>query len=186
MLHALRELAVWRSAHARAGITALDQITDQTLNGTNLAVLIWDRIVIYFAAADLYAGNRDISATDQGLDRALEKDTAADEARRVALAAVADLRSLAAPNDGATGSADRSQPRQPDLMALTATALEGETVGEVCWRVLGTTRSVVEQVLEGNPGWPIWGRACRGTPVILPASAAATRAPTLETISLWD
>jgi phage tail protein X len=37
-------------------------------------------------------------------------------------------------------------------MALTATALEGETVGEVCWRVLGTTRSVVEQVLEGNPG----------------------------------
>jgi hypothetical protein len=73
MLHALRELAVWRSAHARAGITALDQITDQTLNGTNLAVLIWDRIVIYFAAADLYAGNRDISATDQGLDRALEK-----------------------------------------------------------------------------------------------------------------
>jgi hypothetical protein len=110
MLHALRELAVWRSAHARAGITALDQITDQTLNGTNLAVLIWDRIVIYFAAADLYAGNRDISATDQGLDRALEKDTAADEARRVALAAVADLRSLAAPNDGATGSADRSQP----------------------------------------------------------------------------
>lgn len=104
MLHALRELAVWRSAHARAGITALDQITDQTLNGTNLAVLIWERIVIYFAAADLYAGNRDISATDQGLDRALEKDTAADEARRVALAAVADLRSLAAPNDGATGS----------------------------------------------------------------------------------
>jgi hypothetical protein len=95
MLHAFRELADWRSARAAAGIASLDQVTDQTLNGANLAVKLWERIVIYFAASDLYAGNRDISATDQGLDRALEKDTAADEARRVALAAVADLRSLA-------------------------------------------------------------------------------------------
>jgi hypothetical protein len=93
MLHAFRELADWRSARAAAGIASLDQVTDQTLNGANLAVKLWERIVIYFAASDLYAGNRDISATDQGLDRALEKDTAADEARRVALAAVADLRS---------------------------------------------------------------------------------------------
>lgn len=95
MLHAFRELADWRSARAAAGIASLDQVTDQTLNGANRAVKLWERIVIHFAASDLYAGNRDISATDQGLDRALEKDTAADEARRVALAAVADLRSLA-------------------------------------------------------------------------------------------
>lgn len=95
MLHAFRELADWRSARAAAGISSLDQVTGQTLNGANRAVKLWERIVIYFAASDLYAGNRDISATDQGLDRALEKDTAADEARRVALAAVADLRSLA-------------------------------------------------------------------------------------------
>jgi phage tail protein X len=37
-------------------------------------------------------------------------------------------------------------------MARQALALEGETVDEVCWRVLGYTRSVVEQVLELNPG----------------------------------
>jgi hypothetical protein len=92
------------AARAAAGIASLDQVTDQTLNGANLAVKLWERIVIYFAAADLYAGNRDISATDQGLDRALEKDTAADEARRVALAAVADLRPRR--------RAGRSQPRE--------------------------------------------------------------------------
>jgi hypothetical protein len=81
------------AAPARRRDRLARSVTDQTLNGANLAVKLWERIVIYFAAADLYAGNRDISATDQGLDRALEKDTAADEARRVALAAVADLRS---------------------------------------------------------------------------------------------
>jgi phage tail protein X len=71
-------------------------------------------------------------------------------------------------------------------MALTATALEGETVGEVCWRVLGTTRSVVEQVLEGNPGWPIWGRACRGNAGHPARQRRRHARPTLETISLWD
>jgi phage tail protein X len=45
-------------------------------------------------------------------------------------------------------------------MARQALALEGETVGEVCWRVLGYTRSVVEQVLEGNPGLAGTGPAC--------------------------
>jgi phage tail protein X len=69
-------------------------------------------------------------------------------------------------------------------MALTATALEGETVGEVCWRVLGTTRSVVEQVLEGNPGLADLGPRLPGGH---PARQRRRHArPTLETISLWD
>jgi hypothetical protein len=96
MLHAFRELAAWRTAKATAGVAQLEDVTAETLNGANMAVKLWERIVTYFAAADLYAAYRDISATDQGLDRALEKDTSADEARRVALGAVADLRSIGA------------------------------------------------------------------------------------------
>lgn len=94
MLHAFRELADWRSTKARAGIARLADVTADTLNNANLAVKLWERVVINFASAEIFAAERDISATDQGLDRAAEKDTAADEARRVALAAVADLRSL--------------------------------------------------------------------------------------------
>jgi len=94
MLHAFRELATWRTARVLAGATELADVTTETLNGRNLAVVLWERIVRHFAAADLFAENRDISATDQGIDRALEKETAADEYRRNALAAVADLRSI--------------------------------------------------------------------------------------------
>jgi len=96
MLHAFREVAAWRTAKASAGTAKLEDVTTDTLNGANMAVKLWERIVTYFAAADLYAAYRDISATDQGLDRAVEKDTSADEARRIALGAVADLRSIGA------------------------------------------------------------------------------------------
>lgn len=94
MVHAMRELADWRSTHAAAGVAQLAGVTVQQLNGQNLAVLLWGRIVRYFAGADLAADYRDVSATDQGLDRAQEKDLTGDELRRRALAAVADLRSI--------------------------------------------------------------------------------------------
>lgn len=96
MLHAFRELSDWRSARAASGAATLADVTDQTVNGRNLGVVLWERVVRYFAAADLFAENRDISATDHGLDRAAEKESSADEFRRNALAAVADLRSLGA------------------------------------------------------------------------------------------
>lgn len=94
MLHALRELSDWRSGYAAAGVTGLSGVTDATINGKNYAVLLWTRIVRHFAAADLLTGHRDVSATETGLDRAAEKlDQVADH-RRLALAAVADLRSI--------------------------------------------------------------------------------------------
>lgn len=97
MLHAFRELADWRTARVLAGATGLAQVTSDTLNGRNRAVVLWERVVRYFAAADIFAENRDISATDQGLDRSAEKESSADEFRRNALAAVADLRSIGVP-----------------------------------------------------------------------------------------
>lgn len=96
MLHAFRELADWRSARAGEGAAALADVTDLQINGRNLAVVLWERVVRFFAAAELFAENRDISATDSGLDRAMEKENSADEYRRNALAAVADLRSIGA------------------------------------------------------------------------------------------
>lgn len=98
MLHAFRELAGWRTARVLTGATELAGVTGDQLNGRNRAVVLWERIVRYFAAAELFAENRDISATDQGLDRALEKESSADEFRRNALAAVADLRSIGTPD----------------------------------------------------------------------------------------
>lgn len=97
MVHALRELADWRSAHAAAGVAQLADVTAQQLNGQNYAVLLWQRIVRYFAGADIAADYRDVTATDQGLDRSQEKDLTSDELRRRALAAVADLRSVGGP-----------------------------------------------------------------------------------------
>lgn len=94
MVHALRELFDWRTKHVLAGLVILEEVTDLMLNDRNYAVLLWERIVRYFAGADLAADYRDISATDQGLDRAAEKDITSDELRRRALAAVADLRSI--------------------------------------------------------------------------------------------
>jgi hypothetical protein len=96
MLHAFRELSSWRSERAGAGLTGLAQTTALTLNGRNMAVALWERVVIYFAAAELQGQYRDIAATDDGLDRAAEKVLTADDSRRIALAAVADLRSIGA------------------------------------------------------------------------------------------
>lgn len=68
----------------------------------------------------------------------------------------------------------------------TATALDGETVDAICWRVLGRTQGVTEQVLFLNPGLAALGpRLPAGTSVILPDISAAAPA-VLETINLWD
>lgn len=96
MLTAFRLLNAWRSTHAAAGIASLVGVTPLTLNGRNRAVVLWERIVIYSAAAELQGQYRDISATDDGLDRAAEKVMTADDSRRIAHAAVADLLSIGA------------------------------------------------------------------------------------------
>ena len=97
MLTALRALSDWRSARASAGADALADVTTETINDQNIAVRLWERAVALYAAADLAADNRDISATDSGLNRAAEKDTAADELRRKGHAAIADLLSIGGP-----------------------------------------------------------------------------------------
>jgi phage tail protein X len=71
-------------------------------------------------------------------------------------------------------------------MSSTATARAGETVDEICWRVLGQTSAVTEQVLALNPGLAALGpKLPAGTEVILPDVAQAQPA-VRETIQLWD
>jgi phage tail protein X len=68
----------------------------------------------------------------------------------------------------------------------TATTREGETVDEVCWRVLGRTGAVTEQVLALNPAVAELGpKLAGGTVLILPNLANAQTARR-ETVQLWD
>lgn len=68
----------------------------------------------------------------------------------------------------------------------TATALAGETIDAICWRVLGRTQGVTEQVLELNPGLAALGpKLPAGTKVTLPDLADIAPA-VLETVKLWD
>lgn len=71
-------------------------------------------------------------------------------------------------------------------MTVRAFAQAGETVDLICWRMLGRTQGVAEQVLELNPGLAALGPMLpENTAVILPDTAAAT--PVLrETIQLWS
>lgn len=96
ILTGLRLLSDWRSGHAANGVAELAGVTEQTVNQVNLAVVLWLRVVRYFAAAELADGHRDLSATTEGSDRAEAKEQTADHYRRIANHAVADLLSIGA------------------------------------------------------------------------------------------
>lgn len=69
---------------------------------------------------------------------------------------------------------------------VTAIAVEGETVDAICWRTLGRTRAVTEQVLALNPGLADLGsRLPAGTVVRLPELTEAAPA-VIQTVKLWD
>ncbi|MFY3303609.1 tail protein X [Achromobacter xylosoxidans] len=64
-------------------------------------------------------------------------------------------------------------------------AQQGDTVDAICWRHLGTTRDVVEQTYELNPGLADLGAVLpHGLLVTLPDSAP--QPSTAQTVTLWD
>lgn len=68
----------------------------------------------------------------------------------------------------------------------TATALAGETLDAICWRMLGRTQGVTEQAYALNPGLAASGpQLAEGTVVLLP-EITQTAPAMRETIKLWD
>ena len=72
-----------------------------------------------------------------------------------------------------------------------ATALAGEAIDALVWRVMGSQPGAVEATVALNPALVSSPVLAEGASVLLPDMASATgstpRAPqTLETIKLWD
>lgn len=112
ILTALRALADWRALHASAGVAELADVPDDDpilerpimINGRPRAVLIWERIIRFYAAAEVADLHRDLTATNEAAVRNEEERLTADDYRRLAYAAVADMRSI-----GATAPVQRNQ-----------------------------------------------------------------------------
>lgn len=69
---------------------------------------------------------------------------------------------------------------------MIATAIQGDTLDLICWRVLGRTDGVVEAAYDLNRGLAAAGPVlAEGTVVILPDSVPATSAAR-ETVNLWN
>jgi phage tail protein X len=63
-------------------------------------------------------------------------------------------------------------------------ANQGETLDHLCYRTIGRTAGVTEQVLELNPGLADLGSILpEGTPVTLPETP--TEARRIDTVQLW-
>lgn len=94
MITALRQLAVWRSALATAGFISLDDVDDVLIGGRKQTVVIWERIIRYYAAAEIADLHRDLVSSDQANIRSENERVTADEYRRMAHHAVSDLLSI--------------------------------------------------------------------------------------------
>lgn len=69
---------------------------------------------------------------------------------------------------------------------ITATALQGETLSDLCWRALGQTEGVVEQALTLNRGIAEQGPVlAEGQAIILP-NLTEKRVQLRELVQLWD
>lgn len=71
------------------------------------------------------------------------------------------------------------------MSANTATSRQGETISNIAYRIYGSSRGRVEEILEMNPGLcalpailPV------GTVIKLPAEQQQTEK--IQTVNLWD
>lgn len=97
IIAALRDLADWRLTFAGQGLPDLAAVAPLArVNGRSMAVILWERAVQFLAAAELADLHRDLSATNDGRDRAEQQDLLADDYRRLAMNALADLKSIGA------------------------------------------------------------------------------------------
>lgn len=96
VITALRHLHGWRSAWAASGANDLEAIDDVMIGERKRAVVIWQRIIRYYAAAEIADLHRDLVASDQANIRSENERNTADDYRRLAHNAVSDLLSIGA------------------------------------------------------------------------------------------
>lgn len=72
------------------------------------------------------------------------------------------------------------------MATFTATALQGETLDALCWRVLGQTAGVVEQALELNRGLAGQGPLLAEGQVITLPLLLTPAVPERQMVQLWD
>jgi hypothetical protein len=96
MITALRQLSAWRSTFAAAGFENLAAIDDVMIGGRKMTEVVWERIIRYYAAAEVADLHRDLVASDQANIRSENERNTADDYRRMAHHAVSDLLSIGA------------------------------------------------------------------------------------------
>jgi len=69
---------------------------------------------------------------------------------------------------------------------FTATALQGETLDALCWRVLGQTGGIVEQALDLNRDLAEQGALLTEGQIITLPIVTAPVTPARQIIQLWD
>jgi hypothetical protein len=96
VITALRQLHAWRSSWAANGAADLAAIDDVSIGGRKRSVVLWERIIRYYAAAEVADTHRDLVASDQANIRSENERLTADEYRRMAHHAISDLLSIGA------------------------------------------------------------------------------------------
>lgn len=91
MLHVRRELRNWQTGHIAAGAATLQDVASEVVDGISAAELLYRRAVFCIAAADIAETHNEVSATQDGRDRAADDVSAADELRRNATHAIRDI-----------------------------------------------------------------------------------------------
>ena len=87
----LGELAEWQAGHVAAGIESLADVNDRQLAGRNRLELLFERAVRYAAAAELSDLARDMTATNDALQRIDEESSPAREMHRLSTIAIRDI-----------------------------------------------------------------------------------------------
>lgn len=99
MIAAMTDLAAWRAFQVAAGAANLADVqTDLTVGGEPIQVVLWNRAVRYGAAAELADAYTDLAATNEGVTRAQDKRSIADDYRRMATVATTRLRATGTPD----------------------------------------------------------------------------------------
>jgi len=86
-----RDLATWAALQGEAGYPKLEDVPAGQVDGTSMIILAWRRAVMSYAAADLLETHAEISATNDGLQRAAEVALPVEQHRRNALHAIRDI-----------------------------------------------------------------------------------------------